>query len=352
MASVILQSTAEQIASHLKKEIAQKKWVGKMPGVHRLVEELGVSKNSIESALQCLEREKVLISQGKGRPRLIANVVKAETQGLRIAVILGEKADTQVHYLVEMRHSLMEAGNAVITISKTLSDLKMDVKKVSKLVESNTADAWIVVAASRQILEWFATQKIPAFAIFGRRFGLSIAGVGPDKVPAIADATKKLIDLGHRRIVLVVRQLRRAGGWGRFEHRFISELEANNISVSSFNLPSWNETPAGLFEMFDSLFKVTPPTALILDEVCLFSAAQQYLANRALLVPQNVSLICTDPDPAFEWSRPSVSHIHWEPRRIISRINKWSENVRRGIDDRRQSTTKASFITGGTIGKI
>ena len=41
-------------------------------------------------------------------------------------------------------------------------------------------DAWVIIAGSREVLEWFVEQQIPAFALFGRRDGLPIAGVGPD----------------------------------------------------------------------------------------------------------------------------------------------------------------------------
>lgn len=64
--------------------------------------------------------------------------------------------------------------------------------------------------------------------------------------------------------------------------------------------------------LLESLFGVTPPTALILDEAFLYNAAFHYLPKRSLRVPEDVSLVCTDDNPDFTWCEPSVAHIRWD----------------------------------------
>jgi len=61
-------------------------------------------------------------------------------------------------------------------------------------------------------------------------------------------------------------------------------------------------------------------TALILDEVFVFHAAKEHLAQRVILAPRDFSLICLDEDPTFEWSKPSVAHIRWNPGPLVNRI--------------------------------
>jgi DNA-binding LacI/PurR family transcriptional regulator len=67
-------------------------------------------------------------------------------------------------------------------------------------------------------------------------------------------------------------------------------------------------------------------------------------------VPGDVSLACTDDDPAFEWFTPGVAHIRWDRRALLLRIVRWAANVSRGKTDIRQSFTKAKFVDGGTVG--
>jgi DNA-binding LacI/PurR family transcriptional regulator len=111
-----------------------------------------------------------------------------------------------------------------------------------------------------------------------------------------------------------------------------------------------NPSNEGFECILDSLFRVTPPTALILDEPILFNAGFHHLARRGLRVPQDVSMVCTDVEPGFAWCLPAITHIRWDYHPLVRRIVRWANNVARGKDDRRQSFSKAEYVEGGTIG--
>ena len=76
----------------------------------------------------------------------------------------------------------------------------------------------------------------------------------------------------------------------------------------------------------------------------------QHFTERGIKVPRDISLVCMDADPAFAWCQPSISHLSWDFDPIVRRVVRWADNVARGKDDRRASTTLAEFIEGGTIG--
>jgi LacI family transcriptional regulator len=218
------------------------------------------------------------------------------------------------------------------------------------MVEGIEADAWVVCGGPRELLEWFAARDTPAFALFGRRGGLPLAGTGPDKPSTYATAVRHLLGLGHRRIVLLTRSARRLPQPGAPERAFLDALRTAGIAPGPYHLPDWEETPAGFHACLGELFRVTPPTALIVDEVGFFFATQQFLARRGRRVPEDVSLVCTDADPHFDWCRPSIAHIRWDSAPVIRRIVNWVANVNRGKADLRQTYTPAEFVPGGTIG--
>jgi DNA-binding LacI/PurR family transcriptional regulator len=348
---LIVLSAAEQVANHLRDELARGLWSGMMPGSDRLAVELGVGCNTVEGALRLLEKEGLLANQGRRRGRLI--VVPSGTQAvrrIRVAILLGEKDDRKVDYVVELEHELREAGHKAFCLPQSMTEAGMDLRRISRMVEKTEADAWVVVAGPREVLEWFAERDVPVFSLFGARQGLAIAGVGPDKAPAIAEATRVLAGLGHRRIVLLTRPYRRVRRPGVQEQAFLDELEAWGIPFGSYHLPDWKETVHGFQGCLESLFKITPPTALIVDEVQFFVAALQFCGCRGLRVPEDVSLVCTDPDRAFNWCRPSVAHIRWDSRSLARRIVAWTANVSRGKSDVRQTLVPAELVSGGTIG--
>lgn len=105
-------------------------------------------------------------------------------------------------------------------------------------------------------------------------------------------------------------------------------------------------------KLLDSLFKHTPPTALLLDEPSLFVAARDHLARKGVIAPRDISLACCDYDPLFDWCIPAVTHIAWQPRPVLARVVKWAGNVGRGKEDKRTNPTKARLVSGSTIGPV
>jgi DNA-binding LacI/PurR family transcriptional regulator/biotin operon repressor len=343
-------SASEQLAAHLKDELVRGTWSGLMPGEERLLAQLGVGQATVRAALRQLEDEGLLVAQGQGRRRRIVMRDDLATPSLRVRILLYAPDDAQGHYKVDLIHQLQEAGHVASFASKTLTELGMDVRRIARFVAAEQADAWVVLSGSRQVLEWFTGHHTPVFALAGRRRGVPIAGCGPDKVPALRAAIRRLAESGHRRIVMLARRVRRKPRPGNFEQVFLDEMEALGIPTGNYNLPDWRESVEGFHQFLEALFQHTPPTALILQEAPAFIAAMQHLAQGGIVAPRDVSLICDDPDPAFAWCRPSVAHIRWDSRRWARRIVRWVDNVAHGKDDWRQSFTKARFVEGGTIG--
>jgi DNA-binding LacI/PurR family transcriptional regulator len=346
-------STAKQLAEYLRQELIHGHWHGKMPGVIRLAGELGVSRDSVEAALIELEREGLLRAQGRGKRRLIDLTAAGRTQsGLKIAILDYDPPSKNEGWVIDLLHQMAQAGHSAFFASKTLVELGMNPQKVSRLVRETEADAWIVGAGSREVLEWFASQGIPTFALFGSRMGVAIAGVGPDFLPGLLAVIRRLLSLGHRRIVILSRRGRRTAGSDRLEHMLLEEMAAHGLPTGSFNLPSWEDHADGFRHCLDSLFKYTPPTAMIIEEVPHFIATMQFCGERGYHAPRDISLICATSDPAFVLCKPPVSHVSWATQPLIRHVMRWVDNISRGKEDRRQSMIKATFIEGGTIGPM
>ncbi len=342
---------AEQVAAHLREEIRRGRWTVEMPGRLEVAAELGISDQTAETSLLQLEKEGILIPQGPGRRRRInLSSGAVATASLRVAILVGEPDDRRRSYLVEIKHELAEAGHSPFFTPWFMPELGMNVGAIVGRLKRTEADAWIVLSAARSLLEWFVAHEVPVFALFGHRRGLPVAGVGPDKPPAIAKATRRLIELGHRRIVLLALRAQRLPKPGASVQPFLDELVAHGLEISPYNLPDWEEDIDSFHECLESLFRLTPPTAIIVDEAGFFFATMQFLLNHRLRVPEDVSLICTDGDPHFNWCRPPIAHIHWDTAPVVRRALQWTANLARGKADVRQTLTKAEFIEGGTIG--
>ncbi len=253
---------------------------------------------------------------------------------------------------MDLLHRLQESGHEAAFAPRTMRDLGMDAGRIARFAEATEAGAWVVVAGPREVLEWFSRQQTPAFALFGRASSVPLASTAPRRSEVYREVVDRLVTLGHRRVVLLVRNDRRKPSPGWEEQLILEELRARGIRTGPYNLPDWDDSPAGLKRLIDSLFRHTPPTALLIDEAALLVAVRDHLSRKGILAPDHVSLVCCDPDPVFDWCRPPVSHIDWDPRPLIRRVVKWAGNVSRGKDDRRRSHSKARFVPGGTIGRV
>jgi DNA-binding LacI/PurR family transcriptional regulator len=191
-----------------------------------------------------------------------------------------------------------------------------------------------------------------ALALFGGCAQVRIASAFPVMLSGITEAVHRLIELGHRRIVMLTREEHRKPRLSHPEQVFLNQLEAAGIRTGSYNVPDWEESGKGLKRLIEELFRHSPPTAMIFQEAHLFTVTRLLLADRGISAPLDVSLVVADTDLSFEWCDPIPSHIHWDYRPVVRRMVSWAKNVAAGKEDRRKIGTESKFVEGGTIGPI
>jgi LacI family transcriptional regulator len=351
-------SLPELTAIHLRKGVREGRWSGSLPGVLRLAAELDVSPFTVRRALRQLESEGVLTGSGLGRSRNIAAHDKTKTspRRLRVAILrhdahLADNPQTSL-VLTEIMQSLEAAGHDVFFCKKSQIELKHDVRRMTSQLASTPADAWVVEAGSRPLLEWCATQPTPCLALYGRTGNLPLARTGPYTAPAYRAATRHLLALGHRRIVLIAREARRKPTPGISESTFLEELAAHGVLTSDYHLPDWEETPKGFHNLLKTLFQHTPPTALIIDEPPRLFAAMAFLARQRIHVPEQVSLVSTDCDASLAWCHPGFAHMQWNNALIVRRVVRWVGAMRKGKPDRKVINFPAEFVPGASTGPV
>ena len=351
-------SLPERVAEHLREGIRQGRWSDRLPGVPRLAAELDVAQRTVRRALQLLEAEGLLSGRGVGRSRGItaAGADGALARPLRVGILRYEARLTDnpqiAMVLSEIMQALEAAGHVVCLCKKSQVELKHDFRRMSSQLTNTRTDAWVIEAGSRELLDWSATRPVPCLALYGRTGGLALARTGPDKTPAYRAATRRLLELGHRRIVLVVRAARRLPSPGSCEGGFLEELAAHGIATGDYHLPDWEENSEGLSKLLNRLFQHSPPTALIIDEAAHYIGVAEFLARRRIHVPEQVSLVSTDDDAALAWCHPPVAHMRWDNVPIVRRVVRWVAAVRRGNPDRKIINVAAEFVPGGSIGPV
>ena len=345
-------STVAQLAEHLREQVRNGQIGDELPGVNRLVRQLGVGTQTVISAVAALEKEGLLVRQGGRRSRkVMRDAAGARQRSLKVEILLYEQCDSREGFLVELRYRLQQAGHTAVLSSKSLMDLGMDPARVARHVAKARADAWVVFVGSRPVLEWFASQPFPAFALLGRGRNVDIAGLTVSKMESMNGILRRLVEHGHRRIVLMTRDERRKPHPGALEQNYLSQLAALGLPTGTYNLPDWDNNPRSFHIRLASLFARSQPTAMLFDEPMLYFGALQFFAKQRLRIPEDVSAVVLDSHPAFAWADPAVTHLDTNPPEWVHKVMSWMSRVAKGKDNRRKTVVKAEIVDGGTIAK-
>jgi len=346
-----LSNVTDQVVEILREGMLTGRWQDTLPGRDQLAAELGVSHTTMEAAMRRLAKDGMLVSQGAGkRRRIVLPEGKTIQPHFDVNILLYESVDRYSPLLMGMLDQLNKNGITAKFASKSLLDLGMNAKRVSRFVRGTPCDAWIVAAGTHDVLESLSRQPVPVFGFFGGWSQLSIAGLGVSK--DVQSVISRLVRLGHQRIVMLAR-----GDFSNpqkylFIREFQDALRNEGIEPGVQNLPAFGYQPEDLHDCMASLFRAKkPPTAIFVSEVPVMLAVRDYLARRGIITPRDVSLICYDHHHSFAWCKPVTAHYAWDVQPIYRRVVRWAKNVSLGKDDRRQTFTMSRFVEGGTIGR-
>jgi DNA-binding LacI/PurR family transcriptional regulator len=352
------QTLVEQTAEHLCEGFRSGRWSGKLPGVLSLSKELGVSRDTIRESLWLLEKDGVLRPSGAGKSRVIVPGKKKATHrrilrvGLLLHSPLRKENSLSQELVLGIKHGVEASGHLIVTASKAIDELGGNITRVSRVVNEVNADAWIVYGGTREVLEWFAENKLLVLAIGGRFQNLPIASSSSNVQEAMAAAVDSLIEHGHRRVVFICLAMWRKPTFNLVVQSFLDRLSHHGLKPDpAYCVPDWEETPEGLQRLLEALYFATQPTALLLGEPSYALPVLAFLAARGLKVPDQASIIMVLPDPILDMYHPPLARFDMPIHSHVHRAVRWVEAVAKEKADTTQTTCSATFVPAGSIGK-
>lgn len=314
-------------------------------------------QNPLRVALRLLENTGVLAPSVPGRSRVIETekTRSSPLRVVRVAILLYEpffedNAEMQ-GMLFQLQAAIEAAGHQCFFATSSQKSMGFNIRRITHFVETTHADAWLVLAGSRDLLTWFAAQAFSTLAIGGRVIDLPIAAASTDFKPAVSEAVRLLTTLGHRRIVMLCPKLWRSPNPGSIVRAFNAELKEHGITPSDYHVPDWKETPEGLQNLLKRLFEVTPPTAILVEEPRVAVAIEVFAGQRGIRIGSDLSLVCMIDDPTIAWQQPPLAHFTWDRPPLIRRVARWVSAVASGHPDKNTTAFPVRFVSGGTVGR-
>ena len=179
-------SISEQIAVHLRREIARGRWSGRMPGRNELARQLGVGITNVEVALRQLEDEGKLVAQGAGRMRRIAAIAQySDKRRIRVAILGYERSTMSDGIFSEAVHVLREAGHDAFFTRSSLVEMGMNVKRIASPAGNHRVVCPAAGTGVRPL--WAPTGRPTCQCRTGQGAGLCRSGAAVDRTRAPED---------------------------------------------------------------------------------------------------------------------------------------------------------------------
>ncbi|GAB3805733.1 LacI family DNA-binding transcriptional regulator [Micromonospora zhanjiangensis] len=191
----------------------------------------------------------------------------------------------------------------------------------SPTVEAEAAEAFvalrvagvIVTPVSAEIGSYLARQRIPVVEV-DRQFSAGACdAVVVDNANAARTVTRQLLDLGHRRIALVIDEMHWTTGRDRLAGYRTAFADAGVPLDESLVVTAGWDVDAARIEAHKLLSRSEPPTAVFAANNVLAEAVWRAAAELDLTIPGQLSLVSFDDVAWMSLVRPGVTAVAQDP---------------------------------------
>jgi DNA-binding LacI/PurR family transcriptional regulator len=167
----------------------------------------------------------------------------------------------------------------------------------------------IVTPVSGEISIYLARHRIPVVEV-DRRFSAGVCdAVIVDNEAAARDVTAHLLDLGHRRIALVIDEMHWTTGRDRVAGYRAAFASAGVPHDESLVVTAGRDIGAARIEAHKLLSTPVPPTAVFAASNVLAEAVWRAAAELGLSIPEQLSLVAFDDVSWMSLVRPGVTAV-------------------------------------------
>ena len=324
---------SQQVADRLAVELRNGAWHNHLPGERALAAFFSVSRRTIRMALAILGRTGTIRSVA-GRKVFKASlknlpVKRGEKTAVLVTSAIAEKLRDASMLILRLAHYFALSGYTLQTeIIPVRANLRRRLEVIGK---GPQASVWLLVSVAKEVQRWFERHRLPSLIIGSRHECIHLPDLDFNYRAVCRHAANTLLRLGHRRVVFLSVHSGLAGDLAG-ECGFNEAFSAFTSGPVMAQIVRHKGSVAQIGRLLDRLFKGTEaPTAMIVSRSHFAMTAQGHLLRMGKRIPEDVSLICRDDDPLFEFVVPSLAHYRVDLNRFARRAMQLAMGIDQGV---------------------
>jgi LacI family transcriptional regulator len=240
------------------------------------------------------------------RPNPIARGLKTGQSRL-VALLVHNLTNASFQVMAEVVQARLKALNYQMLLCIGGDDAQQESDTLTTLVD-HRIDGLIVVPTGRNGAQLKAlANDVPIVCLVRRDDATDLETVLADDPQGAYLGTRHLIELGHKRIGLIVGRQDTTSGRERLSGYVRALREAGIAKDDTLIHAGHFEPETGATGCRKLLDLPRPPSAIFVANHEATLGALRVIAERNIAIPDDLSLLCYEDMPWFEWHRPAIS---------------------------------------------
>lgn len=290
----------------MREHIRDGVWTEKLPGERQLCEILMISRPTLRSALDQLEKEGI-ISVSQGKHRLIKSSparTKAPRRPSTEVILLTPEVPSPMRpgslYLIdEIYKALQKAGYRLSIQSPSWLNYKKPEVHLARHVQDNPAACWALFSVSESVQRWFSDNATPAIVSGSCYPGVELPSIDLDNRAIAKHAVGTFLRKGFTRIFLLAPEKLRPGSSATVA-AFNEAIKASTYPHTEGRVIRVTQRREGLIRQLNEQLRPGSRVGLYvmqpLDALYLLT----YLLRTKLKLGTDVGMICFGNEYFFE----------------------------------------------------
>ena len=312
-------SLVHQVAAILRDGIRSGLWSDWLPGERALCETYKVSRNTVRAAINRLETEGFLEAvHGTGTriigiPEVTIEPGRTGVVGLITSRSIEETRPTTAIWLDELRARLFQSGLRLKIHEGRQYFREHPERGLELLQRQYNHSCWLLQQSTKRMQQWFSENRIPC-AVAGSAYpGIALPSVDIDYQALCRHAVGLMIGRGHRRICMLTPASRRAGDL-KGENGFNEGMETSPHHHLEGRIVRHGNGIRDVSAAIERILETDKrPTAILVARSYVYLTLVSQMAQIGMRVPNDISVVCREADPFFQFLTPNPSHYYADP---------------------------------------